>query len=59
MKTGFVLARQKRSHVFLRHTDGKRTVAPIHEEVSRSTLMDIIDQIKLTKKEFLTLVRNI
>jgi len=58
-KIGFVPLRQKGSHVFLRHADGRRTVVPIHEEVSRSTLMDIIDQTKLTKEEFLRLVRSI
>ena len=29
-KTGFVVERQKGSHVFLRHSDGLATVVPIH-----------------------------
>jgi len=56
-KVGFVPVRQKGSHVFLRHSDGRRTVIPLHEEISKSTLMDIIDQTKLTKEEFLKLLR--
>jgi predicted RNA binding protein YcfA (HicA-like mRNA interferase family) len=56
-KIGFVPIRQKGSHVFLRHLDGRRTVVPLHEEINKSTLMDIMDQTKLTKEEFLRLLR--
>ena len=55
-KIGFIPVRQKGSHVFLRHADGGRTVVPIHDEVNRSTVMDIIRQTKLTKEEFLKLL---
>jgi predicted RNA binding protein YcfA (HicA-like mRNA interferase family) len=50
-KLGFVPIRQKGSHVFLRHPDGRRTVVPLHEEVNKSTLMDILNQTKLNKEE--------
>jgi predicted RNA binding protein YcfA (HicA-like mRNA interferase family) len=56
-KVGFVPVRQKGSHVFLRHVDGRRTVVPLHEEVNKSTLMDIIGQTKLTRQEFLKLIK--
>jgi predicted RNA binding protein YcfA (HicA-like mRNA interferase family) len=56
-KVGFVPVRQRGSHVFLRHADGRRTVVPLHEEVNKSTLMDIIEQAKLTKEEFLKLLK--
>jgi predicted RNA binding protein YcfA (HicA-like mRNA interferase family) len=56
-KIGFLPVRQKGSHVFLRHVDGRRTVVPLHEEVNKSTVMDIIEQTKLTKGEFLKLLR--
>jgi predicted RNA binding protein YcfA (HicA-like mRNA interferase family) len=56
-KIGFVPVRQRGSHVFLRHSDGRRTVVPLHAEVNKSTLMDIISQTKLTKEEFLKLLR--
>jgi len=56
-KIGFVPVRQKGSHVFLRHSNGRRTVVPLHGEVNKSTIMDIIDQTKLTKEEFLNLLK--
>jgi predicted RNA binding protein YcfA (HicA-like mRNA interferase family) len=56
-KVGFVPVRQKGSHVFLRHVDGRRTVVPLHEEVNKSTVMDIIEQTKLTRKDFLKLIK--
>ena len=56
-KIGFLPVRQKGSHVFPRHVDGRRTVVPLHEEVNKSTVMDIIEQTKLTKGEFLKLLR--
>ncbi len=57
-KAGFKPARQRGSHVFLKHMDGKRTVVPLHVEVNRSTLADIFDQAKLTKEEFLSLLKK-
>jgi len=56
-KIGFISVRQKGSHVFLRHTDGRRTVVPLHDEVNTSTLMDIVEQTKLTKEEFMKLLK--
>jgi predicted RNA binding protein YcfA (HicA-like mRNA interferase family) len=56
-KVGFVPVRQKGSHVFLRHVDGRRTVVPLHEEVNKSTIMDIIEQTKLTRQGFLKLIK--
>ena len=57
VKIGFIPVRQKGSHVFLRHIDGRRTVVPLHDEVNMSTLMDIVEQTKLTKEEFLKLLK--
>ena len=56
-KVGFVPIRQKGSHVFLRQADGRRTVVPLHEEINKSTVMDIIEQTKLTRGEFLKLLK--
>jgi len=55
-KIGFVPVRQKGSHVFMRHPDGRRTVVPLHEEVNKSTLMDILSQTKLRKDQLLELL---
>jgi predicted RNA binding protein YcfA (HicA-like mRNA interferase family) len=56
-KIGFVPVRQKGSHVFLRNADGRRTVVPHHDEVNKSTLIDIINQTRIAKEEFLKLLR--
>ena len=56
-RVGFAPIRQKGSHVFLRHADGRRTVVPLHEEINKSTVMDIIEQTKLTREEFLKLLK--
>jgi predicted RNA binding protein YcfA (HicA-like mRNA interferase family) len=52
---GFEKIRQKGSHVFLRHSDGRATVVPVHrgEEIGRGLLSQIIKDAKLTKEEFL------
>jgi predicted RNA binding protein YcfA (HicA-like mRNA interferase family) len=55
-KIGFVPVRQKGSHVFIRHPDGRRTVVPLHKEINKSTLMDILSQSKLKKEELLKLL---
>ena len=55
-KLGFVPVRQKGSHVFLRHPDGRRTTVPLHDEVNKSTLMDIMNQTKLSKEDLLKLL---
>jgi predicted RNA binding protein YcfA (HicA-like mRNA interferase family) len=55
-KIGFVPVRQKGSHVFMRHPDGRRTVVPLHKEINKSTLMDILNQSKLRKEELLKLL---
>jgi predicted RNA binding protein YcfA (HicA-like mRNA interferase family) len=55
-RIGFVAVRQRGSHVYLRNPDGRRTVVPLHEELNRSTLMDILSEVKLTKRNFLDLL---
>ncbi len=55
---GFKKIRQKGSHVFMRHPDGRATVVPIHkgEDVSGGLLLQIIKDAKLTKEEFLAIL---
>jgi predicted RNA binding protein YcfA (HicA-like mRNA interferase family) len=55
-KIGFQVIRQKGSHVFLRHGDGRITVVPNHNEIDTGTLSEIIRQIKLTRGEFMDLM---
>ncbi|MEN8123127.1 MAG: type II toxin-antitoxin system HicA family toxin [Bacteroidota bacterium] len=55
-KIGFESVRQRGSHIFLRHLDCRTTVVPNHKEIDRGTLLEIIRQIKLSKKEFIDLL---
>ena len=58
-KVGFVPARQKGSHVILKKEtkEGtKTTVVPLHNEVDRGTLLEIIRQSGMAKEEFLELI---
>lgn len=58
-KIGFTPVRQKGSHIILRKEtlEGKKmTVVPLHNEMDRGTLLEIIRQSGLTKEEFLDLV---
>jgi predicted RNA binding protein YcfA (HicA-like mRNA interferase family) len=54
-RLGFKKIRQRGSHVFLRHPDGRTTIVPIHkgEDIGRGLLQEIIRDTKLTKEEFL------
>lgn len=54
-KLGFVLQRQKGSHVFLKHPDGRSTVIPIHsnEDIGIGLLSKVIKtDLKMTIDEF-------
>ncbi len=55
-KQGFEIVRQKGSHIFLRHSDGRTTVVPNHNEIDKGTLLEIIRQAGSTRNEFLELV---
>jgi predicted RNA binding protein YcfA (HicA-like mRNA interferase family) len=53
-KAGFIVLRQKGSHVSLEKTDATghwRTVVPMHREIARGTLHDILNQSGLTREE--------
>jgi len=55
-KMNFHIIRQKGSHVFLRHNDGRTTVVPVHptEEIDRGLLNKIIKKdLKITREEFM------
>jgi predicted RNA binding protein YcfA (HicA-like mRNA interferase family) len=58
-RAGFVQLRQKGSHVSLEKRVGDRvwkTVVPMHSEVAKGTLSDILKQCDLTLAEFLELL---
>lgn len=54
-RLGFEKIRQRGSHIFFRHPDGRTTIVPIHkgEDIGRGLLQEIIKDTKLTKGEFL------
>ncbi len=57
---GFEKIRQKGSHVYLRHPDGRSTVVPIHKgrDIDRGLLRKIIRDVELSYEEFIQLVEK-
>ena len=53
-KLGFEKIFGKGSHVRFKHTDGRRTVVPIHgdEDIGPGLLLAILKQIKMPREEF-------
>ena len=57
---GFEAIRQKGSHKFYRHPDGRGTVVPYHtgEELGRGLVRSILKQIELPRDDFLKLLHR-
>jgi len=53
-KLGFHSNRQRGSHVFYRHGDGRTTTVPHHQgrDLSRPLIAEILREIKLSPEEF-------
>jgi len=53
-KIGFVLVRQKGSHTFWQHCDGRCTVVPVHkgEDIGKGLFRSILNDIQVELKEF-------
>ena len=51
---GFKAVRQKGSHVFYRHTDGRTTTVPKHpgRDLARPLIREILREIELTPEQF-------
>lgn len=59
-KIGFEMIRQKGSHVFLAHEDGRTTVVPVHpgEDIGRGLLRKIIkEDVKISIQDFQKLLK--
>ncbi|HEY4493326.1 MAG TPA: type II toxin-antitoxin system HicA family toxin [Candidatus Paceibacterota bacterium] len=56
-KLGFEEVRQKGSHKFFKHPDGRTTSVPVHagENIGRGLLSDILEDIRMSHDEFLDL----
>ncbi len=57
-KAGFSVARIKGSHHILLHSDGRRTVVPVHssENIGSGLLSQILRDCKLTKDQLRSLL---
>ena len=51
-KSGFLVVRQKGSHVSMRKANHK-TVIPLHDELAKGTLLGILKQCGLTKDDLI------
>ncbi|MGB2821456.1 MAG: type II toxin-antitoxin system HicA family toxin [Phycisphaerae bacterium] len=53
-RLGFIAVRQKGSHVFYRHPDGRTTTAPNHpgRDIARPLLREILREIDISVDEF-------
>jgi predicted RNA binding protein YcfA (HicA-like mRNA interferase family) len=58
---GFEIKRQKGSHVFYRHPDGRYTTIPHHKgrDIGRSLLRAVLRQVGITPEEFIELLAGI
>lgn len=53
-KEGFKEIRQSGSHRFFRHSDGRTTIVPIHnnKDIGRGLLKAILEEINMSREEF-------
>ncbi|MEW6232378.1 MAG: type II toxin-antitoxin system HicA family toxin [Chloroflexota bacterium] len=54
LRLGFVAVRQKGSHIFYRHPDGRTTTVPNHpgRDLARPLIREILREIELTLEQF-------
>jgi len=57
-KIGFVQIRQKGSHLFMRHPDGRTTLITVHpgEDIGKGMIRKIMNDAKITREEWLDLI---
>ncbi len=58
---GFEIKRQRGSHVFYRHADGRYTTLPHHKgrDIGRSLTRAILRQIEISPEEFIQLLGKV
>ena len=58
-KAGFEVLRVKGSHHFLRHTDGRHTVVPVHrgEIIGPGLMLKILRDCEMERDEFMKLTK--
>ena len=60
-RLGFARVRQRGSHVFYRHPDGRTTTVPHHggRDLARPLIREILREIELTPQEFREKLRGL
>ncbi|MFY1110709.1 MAG: type II toxin-antitoxin system HicA family toxin [Methanosarcinaceae archaeon] len=58
---GFEQIRQKGSHLFMRHPDGRTTIIPVHptEKIGKGMINKIIKDVKITRDEWIELIKSL
>lgn len=58
VRLGFTRVRQKGSHVFYRHNDGRTTTVPDHagRDLARPLIREILREIEISPDEFARLI---
>jgi len=58
LRLGFVAVRQRGSHVFYRHPDGRSTTLPHHpaRDLARPLIREVLREIDLSPEEFRALL---
>jgi predicted RNA binding protein YcfA (HicA-like mRNA interferase family) len=60
-KIGFRQIRQKGSHLFMRHPDGRTTLITVHpdEDIGKGMISKIINDARITREEWLELIETV
>ncbi len=58
---GFVQVRQKGSHVFMQHPDGRTTVVPVHggQYIGKGLVKKLLQDAKISRDEWLELLKSL
>ncbi|WP_367279203.1 type II toxin-antitoxin system HicA family toxin [Methanosarcina sp.] len=58
---GFEQVRQKGSHLFLQHPDGRTTIVPVHptDQIGKGMINKIIKDAKITRDEWIELIKSL
>jgi predicted RNA binding protein YcfA (HicA-like mRNA interferase family) len=60
-KAGFIVTRQKGSHVRLKKVSGEKVIkitVPLHKTIKKGTLKKILEVAEISVEEFLKLLKN-
>lgn len=59
-KAGFIVERQRGSHVFMKHSDGRVTVVPVHsgEKIGPGLISKILRDVEMIKDDFLKILKK-